>query len=87
MIMNNYKTIRETLSIESYKNVATFYRDVKRCGTVQKLFWFLDRETFSIHEDELMDYVKREILLNFSFYMNKQLVERLRAFRAKRADF
>ena len=84
MSNNNYKTIRDSLSRESYKSVATFYRDVKRCGTVQKLYWFLNRETFSIHEEELVDYVKREILFNFSFYMNKPLVEQLRAFRAKR---
>lgn len=68
-------TIRESLSRESYKNVAKFYRDVKRCGTVQRLYWFLDRETFSIHEDELVDYVKMEILLNFSFYREKRIIE------------
>lgn len=83
---NNYETIRESLSRKSYKEVATFYRDVKRCGKIQNLSWFLDRETlwWQNSESELIDFVKREILLNFSYYREKPLYEALKSFRGKR---
>ena len=77
-------TIREQLSKAAYKNVATFYRDVKGCGKVQKLYMFLNQELFDEEEDVLVEYVKREILLNFSYYKEKPLHEQLRGFRGKR---
>lgn len=82
----NYESIRENLSMKSYKKVAAFYRDVKRIGKVQKLSWFLDRETlwWQNSESELVDYVIREILLNFSYYREKPLYEALKNFRGKR---
>ena len=72
--------------MKSYKKVAAFYRDVKRIGKVQKLSWFLDRETlwWQNSESELVDYVIREILLNFSYYREKPLYEALKNFRGKR---
>lgn len=77
-------TIREHLSKDAYKKVATFYRDVKGCGKVQKLYMFLNQEIFDINEDVLVDYCKREILLSFSYYKEKPLREQLRGFRGKR---
>lgn len=83
---NNYETIREHLSGESYKKIASFYRNVKRVGKIQNLSWFLDRELlwWQTSESELVDFVIREILLNFSYYREKPLYEALKTFRGKR---
>lgn len=78
------KTIREHLGKDAYKNVARFYRDVKSCGDVQKLYMFLNQEIFDINEDVLVDYCKREILLSFSYYKEKHLRDRLKEYRGKR---
>ena len=77
-------TIREHLSKGAYKTVASFYRDVKGCGNVQKLYMFLNQELFDMDENVLIEYIKREILLSFSYYKEKPLREQLRGFRGKR---
>lgn len=77
-------TIREHLGKDAYKNVASFYRDVKACGKVQKLYMFLNQEVFDMDENVLVEYIKREILLSFSYYKEKPLREQLRGFRGKR---
>ena len=77
-------TIREHLSKGAYKEVARFYRDVKSCGKVQKLYMFLNQEVFDMDEKVLIEYIKREILLSFSYYVEKPLLERLKAYRGTR---
>lgn len=77
-------TIHEHLSKGAYKTVARFYRDVKSCGKVQKLYMFLNQEVFYMDENVLVEYIKREILLSFSYYKEKPLREQLRGFRGKR---
>ena len=77
-------TIREHLSKDAYKKVTSFYRDVKACGKVQKLYMFLNQEVFDMDEKVLVEYVKREILLSFSYYVEKPLFKRLKDYRGKR---
>lgn len=86
---NNFNSIREFLTDESYKTVAAFYRDVKSCGKVQKLYWFLDRETnpnWGGEQERAVAFLKNEILLNFSYYREKRIRDEFRKWhpRARR---
>ena len=75
---NNFNSIREFLTDESYKIVASFYRDVKRWGKVKRLYYFLDEETnpnWGGEQEEAILYLKGEILLNFSYYREKRIRE------------
>lgn len=68
-------TTREFLTRESYKKVASFYREVKKQGKIQTLSWFLDQEMgFWWSQEEATDFVIREILLNFSYYREKEMI-------------
>lgn len=89
MATYQYETIREFLTPGSYKKVAAFYRDVKRCGKIQKLYWFLNQETspnWNGEQEEAVASVKREIIFNFSYYREKRIREEYRRWhpRAKR---
>lgn len=77
MTTNNFDSIREFLTRESYKEVAAFYRDVKNSGKVQKLYWFMDRESNPNwgEQEEAVAFLKNEILLNFSYYREKRIRE------------
>ena len=81
--------IREFLTAESYKIVASFYRDIKNCGKIQRLYWFLDREldpNFGNDQERVIFYLKNEMLLNFSYYKEKRIIDEFRKWhpRAKR---
>nr|DAQ31458.1 MAG TPA: hypothetical protein [Caudoviricetes sp.] len=83
---NNFNSIREFLTDESYKIVASFYRDVKRWGKVKRLYYFLDEETnpnWGGEQEEAVLYLKREILLNFCYYREKRMMDEWHP-RAKR---
>lgn len=77
-------TIKDRLSKGDYKKVAGFYRDVKACGKVQKLYMFLNQEAFDMDEKVLVEYIKREILLSFSYYKEKPFRDKLKEYRGKR---
>lgn len=86
---NNLNSIREFLTDENYKKIASFYRDVKRVGKIQKLYWFLDTEInpyWGGEQSKAVAYLKQEILLNFSYYREKRIREEYRKWhpRAKR---
>ena len=89
MATYQYETIREFLTRESYKKVASFYRDVKRCGKIQKLYWFLNQETtpyWGGEQEKAVAFLRQEILLNFSYYREKRIREDFNKWhpRAKR---
>ena len=70
------KSIRMFITRESYKKIASFYKEVKKHGKVQKLSWFLDQESgFWWSQEEATDFVIREILLNFSYYKEKKIID------------
>lgn len=88
MTTTNLNSIREFLTKESYKIVASFYRDVKRVGQIQKLYWFLDQEInpyWGGEQSGAIRYLKMEILLNFSYYREKRIKEEFNKWHPRAA--